>query len=172
MGRQPCLLRSGTVLDRWLNKKRPSAGNDASGRVIVSDFGQMMVSLSLRRYAPSVSKLSGLSYVLLTLGVAIIAAGGTLLGHWGARRGMKETDKRWHRERLFELMDKAIARALSTNIREAQVGIAQLEALAESQLLQPEDDDLLDAVTGAVLADTLEGDAPDVVIVDEPEAGR
>lgn len=107
---------------------------------------------------------------MLTLGVAVIAAGAALLGHWGARRGTKEADKRWHRERLFDLMDKAIARALSTGDREARVGIAQLDALAGSQLLQPEDDDLLDAVTNAVLADTLEGDPPDVVIVDEPRA--
>jgi hypothetical protein len=32
-------------------------------------------------------------------------------------------------------------------------------------LLQPEDDDLVDAVTDAVLADTLKGGLPDRVIV-------
>ncbi len=95
--------------------------------------------------------LTGLAYVLLTLGVAIIAAAAALLGHWLARRVTVEADRRWHREQTFNLLEKAITRALSTNDRDARVGIAQLEALNASQLLQPDDDDLLYAVTAAVL---------------------
>ncbi len=95
--------------------------------------------------------LTGLAYVLLTLGVAVVAASAVLLGHWLARRGTLEADKRWHREQTFNLLEKAITRALSTNDRDARVGIAQLEALNASQLLQPEDDDLLYAVTAVIL---------------------
>lgn len=111
------------------------------------------------------SDLTGLAYVVLTLGVAVIAAVAALAGHWLARLGAREADRRWQRERTFDLLDKAVARALSQDDRVSRVGVAQLTALTRSELLQPEDDDLVDAVTDAVLADTLKGGLPDRVIV-------
>ncbi len=112
--------------------------------------------------------LSELATVLLTLGVALVAAGAALTGHWLARGEATRAAKRWRRERTFDLLDKAITRALSDDQRTARVGIAQLRALGNSELLQVEDQELIDTVLDAVLAGTMEGEPPVRVVVEEP----
>lgn len=60
--------------------------------------------------------------------------------------------QRWSRERTLELLDKALTRALASEERVQVVGLAQLQALSKSSLLQQEDEDLIDRVLEAVAA--------------------
>ena len=91
--------------------------------------------------------------------------------------------RRWSRERTLDLLDKAITRALDNHARVQAVGRAQLAALGRSNLLQPEEQDLLDKVLLAIVSglesssdavELAEDEDVEVVVVDDehdPESG-
>ena len=77
---------------------------------------------------------------------------------------------RWQREQTFALLDQAITRALSDTESVARVGLAQLEALLDSDLVQTEDRALLRAVTDATLVPltpVVDALPPDVLLVED-----
>ena len=107
----------------------------------------------------------------VSLGSPILAFVGVLVGHWLLRRGAKELDVWRRREETMRMLRWAAEQAVSTDEPKARLGVAALEALSTSELLQAPDDALLDAVLDAVLEGPVEqledagGDA-EVVEVD------
>lgn len=84
-----------------------------------------------------------------------LAFGGALTGHWLNRRGAVELDVWRRREETMRTMRWGVDLALHEDDDKATVGFAALLALAESELLQPEDVPFLTAVTDATLGDAV-----------------
>jgi hypothetical protein len=93
--------------------------------------------------------------VLAVLAV-LLPFGGVLLGHVLTRRGAVELDQWRRREEAMRMLRWAAELAVSDDERTADLGIATLEALRFIELLQPADDDLVDAVTEVVTGATLD----------------
>jgi uncharacterized protein HemX len=64
---------------------------------------------------------------------------------------MSHSDKLWHRERALDLLNMAIDRACSSHDIERPVGLAQLEALVASHMVQIEDISYIEAVALSIL---------------------
>ncbi len=119
--------------------------------------------------------LSGWLAIFLSLATPLFAFLGAIAGHWWARRSATELDTWHHREETMRLLRWAVELAAGADDPRAWVGIATLSALRSSELLQPEDLELVAAVTDAVLAEPAqayaeltEGIAPDdVEIIEE-----
>ncbi len=121
-------------------------------------------------------QIPGWLSIVLAAATPVLAFAGVLLGHWWTRRSERELDAWRHREETMRLLRWAVERA-GADPAESRAGLATLGALQSSELLQPEDLDLVVAVTDALLEEPTEAyDAlvedvdPDEIEVDvEPE---
>jgi hypothetical protein len=124
-----------------------------------------------------VSHLTAAAYIVLTLGVAVIAALSVAVGHWLARKSAKElgsrwsvdradSERRWLRERSYELLDQALTRALApTDETTRAVGRALLVALLRSEIIQKEDVEIIREAVAALLPQVQDSDIPDIEVV-------
>ena len=74
--------------------------------------------------------------VVVALGTPVLAFAGALLGQLLTRRGAKELDIRWRREETMRLLRWAAELAVDEDVGRGAVGVAALEALEVSELLQ------------------------------------
>ncbi|MDQ2837139.1 MAG: hypothetical protein M3Y42_15225 [Actinomycetota bacterium] len=105
------------------------------------------------------------------VGTPIGAFLGGLIGQLVTRRGAKELEKRSRREQVMRTLQWAAELAVDGNEAKAALGVSQLEALADSNLSDPDVQAFVDAALDAVVydvADEVEED-PDAEI--EPPAG-
>lgn len=113
----------------------------------------------------------------VSFGTPVASFAGVLLGDLLLRRGARELDVWRRREETMRMLRWASEHAVSDDENEARLGVAALEALSTSELLQAPDDALLDAVLDAVLAGPVEaieasgGEGVRVVEVDSAEHG-
>ncbi len=98
-------------------------------------------------------QIPGWLTIALAVATPVTAFAGVLLGHWWSRRSERELDAWRHREETMRLLRWAVERIADEDTAESRAGLAALGALKSSELLQPEDLDLVVAVTDAVLAE-------------------
>jgi hypothetical protein len=100
--------------------------------------------------------------IAVAVATPLLAFGGVLLGNWWSRRGAIELDTWRRREETMRLLRWAADNAVGPGPRINLMGVAALEALRfDSELLQPMDYPLVDAVTEAVQGETLDNEALD-----------
>ena len=105
-----------------------------------------------------------------------IAAFLGVIGHVLLRRGANELDVWRRREETMRMLRWASEHAASTDDAEARMGLAALDALSESELLQLPGQILVDAVIDSLLEEPLEeieevGDDVEVIEVDSAGDG-
>lgn len=100
--------------------------------------------------------------IVVAVGTPLLAFVGALVGQLLSRKGAKEKDLRWHREETMRLLRWAAELAVDSDGGRSDLGVAALDALEESELLQGDDQALisavLDAVVGPVVDDYADGD--------------
>ena len=94
---------------------------------------------------------AGLAVIVL-VGTPLLAFAGVFIGHLVTRRGARELEKWRRREEAMRTARWAAEQAVSGNEATQRMGIAALDALEGSELLQAEDRAFVEAVTDAVLA--------------------
>jgi hypothetical protein len=110
------------------------------------------------------------------LGTPVLAFLGVLIGHLLLRKGANELDVWRRREETMRMLRWASELAVSDHDAKALMGVAALAALSESELLQDEDQQLVDAVLDSVIEEPVEeieaaGEDVTVVEVDDDEEG-
>jgi hypothetical protein len=93
--------------------------------------------------------------VAVAAAAPVMAFAGSWLGVRGSRRASAELDRWRRREETMRLMRWAAELAVDGDDRRASVGIAALDALQGSELLQDEDLDLVEAVAQSLLEETV-----------------
>ncbi|HCB07554.1 MAG TPA: hypothetical protein PLZ93_17610 [Nocardioides sp.] len=97
--------------------------------------------------------------VTIAVGSPLLAFLGLLLGQLVTRRTARELDTRWQREETMRLLRWAADHAARTDAQLARLGVAALEALSESPLVQAADQSLLKSVLRIVVDEKYHGSA-------------
>lgn len=109
----------------------------------------------------------------VAFGTPLSALLGVLISQWLTRRTAKETDTRSKREELMRNLRWAAELAASEEERKSELGVAQLVALGESDLLDSGDQGLVDAALASVIRepaeeiDELEAAGEDAEVVED-----
>ncbi len=93
---------------------------------------------------------------LVSFGTPVGAFVGVVLGHFLLRKGANELDVWRRREETMRLLRWASELAASPEPARASMGVAALEALGTSELLQKPDQALVDAVLDSLLEQPVE----------------
>ena len=114
--------------------------------------------------------------VAVGIGTPVLAFLGAVIGHILLRKGATELDVWRRREETMRMLRWASEQASSTEDPKARMGLAALDALSDSELLQAPDQALVDAVIDSLLEEPLEeiealGDDVEVVEVDDDTEG-
>jgi len=114
---------------------------------------------------------------LVSFGTPIAAFVGVVLGHFLLRKGASELDVWRRREETMRMLRWASEQAASGDDARARMGVAALEALSLSELLQEADQNLVDAVIDSLIEEPLEeieeaGGDVEVVEIDAKEENR
>ncbi len=92
----------------------------------------------------------------VSFGAPALAFLGALIGHVWGRQASTELDVWRRREETMRMLRWASEQVTSAEDAKARMGLAVLDALSESELLQEPDQTLVDAVIDAVLEEPLE----------------
>ena len=124
------------------------------------------------RSFPLMVEQVGVLATAAAVGTPLLAFGGALAGGQVlSRRGARELDVRWRREETMRLLRWAAELAVDSDVGRGGVGLAALDALGRSELVQEEDTSIVLAVLDAVLARAAESyDETDQVEEAEPDA--
>lgn len=102
--------------------------------------------------------------IVVAVGTPLLAFAGALSGQLLSRKGAKERDIRWRREETMRILRWAAELAVDSDVGRSAVGVAALDALEESELLQRDDQALISAVLDAVVEPVVDNyDEGDVV---------
>lgn len=88
--------------------------------------------------------------VAAALGIPLLAFAGSVAGQFLARQDARDLDVRWRREETMRVLRWAAELAAEPELRRSHVGLAALEALRDSELLQRPDQELVRAVLDSV----------------------
>ncbi|WP_238161289.1 hypothetical protein [Kribbella antibiotica] len=91
--------------------------------------------------------------VVMTVGAPLLALGGVALGAYLTRKSDRELDTWRHREETMRMVRWAVEQILDDDEAGTDAGVVTLRSLMRSELLQPEDYDLVAALTAAVAID-------------------
>ncbi|MEU8226484.1 hypothetical protein [Kribbella sp. NPDC048915] len=91
--------------------------------------------------------------VVMTVLSPLLALGGVALGSYLARKSDRELDTWRHREETMRMVRWAVEQILEGDEAGTDAGVVTLRSLMRSELLQPEDYDLVAALTLAVTID-------------------
>ncbi len=116
---------------------------------------------------------------VVAFGTPLSALLGVLISQWLTRRTARETDTRSKREELMRNLRWAAELAASEEERKSELGVAQLTAHGESDLLEAGNQVFVDAALGSVIREPAEeideieaaGEAAEVVEDTEDELG-
>jgi hypothetical protein len=98
--------------------------------------------------------VAGDAAVVAAAGAPVLAFAGSWLGARGSRRASLELDRWRRREETMRLLRWAAELALERDERRAGVGIAAMDALQGSELLQDEDLDLVETIAQSLVDET------------------
>jgi hypothetical protein len=90
--------------------------------------------------------------LVIAVGSPLLAFCGVVLAQWLTRKTANESEIRWQREETMRMLRWAADLASEQDPNRSAVGIAALDALDDSPLLQPEDQLLISAVLEAIVA--------------------
>jgi hypothetical protein len=91
--------------------------------------------------------------VVMTALAPLLALGGVALGAYLTRKSDRELDTWRHREETMRMVRWAVEQILDDDAAGTDAGVVTLRSLMRSELLQPEDYDLVAALTAAVAID-------------------
>ncbi|MFC5260654.1 hypothetical protein ACFPJ1_00920 [Kribbella qitaiheensis] len=91
--------------------------------------------------------------VIVTVLSPFLALGGVALGSYLTRKSDRELDTWRHREETMRMVRWAVEQILTGDEAGTHAGVVTLRSLMRSELLQPEDYDLVAALTAAVAID-------------------
>jgi hypothetical protein len=91
--------------------------------------------------------------VIATVLSPFLALGGVALGAYLTRKSDRELDTWRHREETMRMVRWAVEQILEGEEAGTDAGVVTLRSLMRSELLQPEDYDLVAALTAAVAID-------------------
>jgi hypothetical protein len=104
--------------------------------------------------------------VIVTVLSPFLALGGVALGAYLTRKSDRELDTWRHREETMRMVRWAVEQILEGEEVGTDAGVVTLRSLMRSELLQPEDYDLVAALTAAVAIDRV-GPAAYAELADE-----
>ncbi|NUR97821.1 MAG: hypothetical protein HOV67_21515 [Kribbellaceae bacterium] len=93
--------------------------------------------------------------VVMTALSPLLALGGVALGAYLTRKSDRELDTWRHREETMRMVRWAVEQILAGDEAGTDAGVVTLRSLMRSELLQPEDYDLVAALTAAVAIDRI-----------------
>jgi hypothetical protein len=93
--------------------------------------------------------------VAMTVLSPLLALGGVALGSYLTRKSDRELDTWRHREETMRMVRWAVEQILDGDEAGTDAGVVTLRSLMRSELLQPEDYDLVAALTAAVAIDRI-----------------
>jgi hypothetical protein len=93
--------------------------------------------------------------VIVTVLSPLLALGGVALGAYLTRKSDRELDTWRHREETMRMVRWAVEQILDGDEAGTDAGVVTLRSLMRSELLQPEDYDLVAALTAAVAIDRI-----------------
>lgn len=93
---------------------------------------------------------------VVAFGSPLAAFAGVVLGHYLLRKGANELDVWRRREETMRMLRWAAEQAVSSEPAQARAGVAALEALSTSELLQEADETLVDAILDSIIQDPVE----------------
>jgi hypothetical protein len=91
--------------------------------------------------------------VIVTVLSPLLALGGVVLGSYLTRKSDRELDVWRHREETMRMVRWAVEQILEGEEAATDAGVVTLRSLMRSELLQPEDYDLVAALTASVAID-------------------
>lgn len=91
--------------------------------------------------------------VIITVLSPFLALGGVALGAYLTRKSDRELDTWRHREETMRMVRWAVEQILEGEEAGTDAGVVTLRSLMRSELLQPEDYDLVAALTASVAID-------------------
>jgi hypothetical protein len=97
----------------------------------------------------------GIVGVVMTVLSPLLALGGVFLGSYLTRKSDRELDVWRHREETMRMVRWAVEQILEGEDAGTDAGVVTLRSLMRSELLQPEDYDLVAALTAAVAIDRI-----------------
>jgi hypothetical protein len=109
-----------------------------------------------RTYDLPVTTLPTWALYLVSFGTPIFAFVGVVAGQVLLRRGANELDVWRRREETMRMLRWASEQAASQDSYKARMGVAALDALSLSELLQEPDQMLVDAVIDSLIEDPIE----------------
>lgn len=138
-------------------------------------YGALLLETSLneatlsRAASPATAVLPGWTVWVIALGTPVSALVGVLLGTWVNRKGSTELETRSKREETLRTLRWAAELAVSEENRTAELGVAQLTALLQSDLLDDKEKLFVEAALDTVYEDPEEeldklGDDAEVVV--------
>ena len=113
----------------------------------------------------------------VAFGTPVSAFVAVLIGHVLLRRGANELDVWRRREETMRLLRWASEQAASNEPAKARMGVAALDALGASELLQAADQELVDAVIDSLIEEPVEEieesqGTPVIEVDDDPDISR
>ncbi|TWD82287.1 hypothetical protein FB561_3416 [Kribbella amoyensis] len=97
--------------------------------------------------------------VIVTVLSPFLALGGVVLGGYLTRKSDRELDVWRHREETMRMVRWSVEQILEGTDAGTDAGVVTLRSLMRSELLQPEDYDLVAALTASVAIDRVGADA-------------
>lgn len=108
------------------------------------------------QYPHLVTTLPTWAVYAVSFGTPLSAFVGVIIGHLLLRRGATELDVWRRREETMRLLRWASEQAASSHPAKARMGVAALDALSNSELLQTPDQELVDAVIDSLIEKPVE----------------
>lgn len=108
---------------------------------------------ALAAASPATALLPGWTIWVIALGTPVSALLGVLIGNWANRKGSADLETRSKREETLRTLRWAAELAVSEDDRAAELGVAQLTALLESDLLDDKEKVFVEAALDTVYED-------------------
>lgn len=125
--------------------------------------------MHVRQYRLPVTTLPLWAVYLVSFGTPLAAFVGVMLGRYLLRKGANELEVWRRREETMRMLRWASEQAASGEAAKARMGVAALDALSTSDLLQEADQTLVDAVIDSLIeepVDVIEQAEGDVEVVE------
>lgn len=111
---------------------------------------------------------------LVSFGTPVAAFVGVVVGHLLLRKGAHELDVWRRREETMRMLRWASQQAASEDTTKSRMGVAALDALTTSELLQDPDENLVDAVIDSLIEEPVDeiedaGGEVDVIEIDSSQ---
>jgi hypothetical protein len=114
------------------------------------------MTAALGKYDLPVTTLPTWALYLVSFGTPVAAFVGVVVAQLVLRKGANELEVWRRREETMRMLRWASEQAASSDLARARMGVAALDALSTSELLQEPDQDLVDAVLDSLIEEPVE----------------